>query len=149
MSRRLALLAVIGCIGNDAHETTLPGEGGPTCPSATTPERCESLAKEASLTQHGDLAWAYTVLECESPHPARCGAMWKLHSKYAPTHTDALNVLHNACTRSSHACEQLAAWHRDRGHAIVAAAYDKRAEAERKPGKVSENLAALTHDLDG
>ena len=149
MSRRLALVALIGCVGNDAHETTLPAEGGPTCPSDATPDHCQNLAKEAALTHHGDLAWAYTVLDCESPHPGRCALMWKQYNKYAPTQTDALNVLHNACSRSANACEQLGAWHRDHNHPLAAAVYDKRAEAERKPGKVSENVAALSRDLAG
>ncbi|MGE5181542.1 MAG: hypothetical protein ACM31C_05755, partial [Acidobacteriota bacterium] len=106
-------------------------------------------------TGHTQLAWAYTVLECQSPAAAQCTFMWQRYAKLAPTQTDALNLLHAACGHAPAACEQMATWHTERGHALAAAAYRKRAEAGRHPGgggsaappASANNALALATDL--
>jgi hypothetical protein len=134
MSRRskIALIALVGCGGSERHDTTTPTEEVPACPSDAAPGRCRDLADAAATAGHGELAWAYTVLECESHSGAQCAAMWQRHAKSAPTQTDALNVLHAACGHVPAACEQLAAWHTERGHVLAAAAYQKRVDAARQ-----------------
>jgi hypothetical protein len=134
MSQRskLVLVALAACGGAERHETTTPAQDTPACPSNAAPGRCQDLAEAATNAGHGELAWAYTVLECESPTGAQCVAMWQRHARSAPTQTDALNVLHVACDHEPAACEQLAAWHTERGHVLTAAAYQKRVESARQ-----------------
>lgn len=154
----LVLLVLAGCGGAEPHDTTAtPPAEDVGCPSEASPQRCSDLASAAEGAGHGELAWAYTVLECESPSAAQCVAMWQRYSKLAPTQTDALDVLHAACDHLPAACAQLAAWHTERGHALAAAAYQKRAEATRQApaagsGAPSEqeraaNALALATDL--
>ncbi len=154
MSRRSSLwlvVALAACGGPERHDATTPGEEAPTCPSSAAPERCRELADAAVGSGNGQLAWAYTVLECGSPGAAQCTAMWQRYAKLAPTQTDALNVLHNACDHVPAACEQLAAWHAERGHVLAAAAYRKRVEAAHQssatPPSRSANALALATDL--
>ena len=158
MSRRssLALAVVVAaaaCGGADPHDTTTPAPGDEiTCPSDTAPQRCRELAASAATAGHNELAWAYTVLECESPHGTQCVAMWQLYAKVAPTQTDALNVLHAACDHVPAACEQLAAWHTERGHVLAAAAYHKRADGAQPRAAsalaLATDLAAIMHVSD-
>jgi len=150
MSRRSSiLLLVLACCGGpERHDTTTPGDDAAACPSDTAPERCRDLAQAAASAGKNDLAWAYTVLECESPSGAQCGAMWQRYAKLAPTQTDALNLLHAACDHVPAACEQLAAWHTERGHVLAAAAYQKRVEASRQsPQPRAASKLALAADL--
>jgi hypothetical protein len=151
----LALLLVIAsCGGADPHDATTPTEDAPACPSEAAPEKCRDLAQAAAGANKGALAWAYTVLECQSPTGAQCVAMWQSYSKLAPTQTDALNLLHTACDHNSAACEALAAWHTQRGHALAAAAYQKRAgSAGQEPRSatalaLATDLAAVMHVSD-
>jgi hypothetical protein len=137
---------LVGCGSASPHDTTLPAQDD-TCPSATAPERCRDLAASAATAGHGELAWAYTVLECESPAGAQCVAMWQSYAKLAPTQTDALNVLHAACDHVPAACEQLAAWHTERGHVLAAAVYRKRGEAGQPAQPRTVNALALATDL--
>src|SRR5690348_13743032 len=111
--RSLVLLVLAGCGGAPPQDPSTLATATPAAPAASQDE----------------LAWASTVLECESPSGARCVAMWQQNAKLAPTQTDALNVLHVACDHLPEACAQLAAWHAERGHALAAAAYQKRAHA--------------------
>ena len=145
---KLALLALACCGGAEQHAATTPTDEI-TCPSDSAPERCRELAASASTSGHGDLAWAYTVLECESPSGTRCVEMWQSYAKLAPTQTDALNVLHSACDHLPAACGQLAAWHTERGHTLAAAAYQKRVEAAKQaPAQPrTANAQALATDL--
>ena len=148
MSRRTSLViavALAGCGSADRHDPTTPADEVSACPSETAPERCRDLADAAERAGKGELAWAYTVLECESPTGAQCAAMWQRHAKLAPTQTDALNVLHVACEHLPAACERLAAWHSERGHMLAAAAYHKRSETPA-PSR-SANALALGTDL--
>jgi hypothetical protein len=125
-SSAIVFLLALGCIpDSDRHDQSTPAETPHGCPSDATPERCKQLAASAATSGRLDLAWAYTVLECESPLASECAVMWQSYSKNAPTQTDALNVLHNACSRTHSACQLLAAWHRERGHYQIASAYDK------------------------
>jgi hypothetical protein len=76
--------------------------------------------------------------------------MWQRHAKLASTQTDALNVLHAACGHLPAACEQLAAWHTERGHALAASVYQKRVDAARRGATVQPagaNAIALAADL--
>ncbi|HEY1558107.1 MAG TPA: hypothetical protein VGF94_24925 [Kofleriaceae bacterium] len=134
----LHLLAVAaGCGGAEPHDAMPPPDQLAPC--------CQDLAQTAALSGRGDLAWAYTVLECESPTGANCAVMWQLHGKYAPTQTDALNVLHEACGHLPAACEQLAVWHTQRGHTRAAAAYHKDAGNAHA---LATDLAAAMHIAD-
>jgi hypothetical protein len=146
MSRRsrILLLVLAGC-GAEHHDPTTPGADLTACPSDAAPERCRDLAEAAAKAGNGELAWAYTVLECESPSGAQCAMMWQRHAKLAPTQTDALAVLHAACDHVPAACQQLAAWHTERGHVLAAAAYDKRARQPAQPR--AANALALAADL--
>jgi hypothetical protein len=150
MSRRsnIALLVLAGCGSAEPHETTTPPPEV-TCPSETSPERCSELGAAAETAGKRELAWAYTVLECESPRGTQCVAMWQRHAKLAPTQTDALNVLHAACGHLPAACEQLAAWHRERGHVLAAAAYQKHAATGAGNAvALADDLAAVMHVSD-
>ena len=129
--RSLVLLVIAGCGGAPPQD---PG----------------TLATAAPAASPDQLAWASTVLECESPSGARCVAMWQQNAGLAPTQTDALNVLHVACDHLPAACAQLAAWHARRGHALAAAAYQKRARAAGvSPSAgalaLASELAAIMH----
>lgn len=155
MSRRssILLLALVSCGGGERHDATTPTDEADACPSDAAPERCKDLAAAAATAGKSDLAWAYTVLECESPAASQCVVMWKQYSKLAPTQTDALNVLHVACNHAPAACEQLAAWHTERGHTLAAAAYHKRSSAAPQPRAASAlalatDLAAVMHVSD-
>ncbi len=157
MSRRrsLVLVVAVACGGADLHDTAAPGGSSSDCPSTTAPDRCRELAASAAASGHSQLAWAYTVLECQSQTATQCGVMWKQYAKLAPTQTDALNVLHVACDHSQSACEQLTSWHLEHGHPLAAAAYRKRAEAARSshgegsaaPPTRSASALALATDL--
>lgn len=160
MSRRssLVLLALAACGSAEPHDTiATPAADDVGCPSEAAPTRCSDLASAAEGAGHGDLAWAYTVLECESPGAAHCVEMWQRYAKLAPTQTDALDVLHAACDHVPAACAQLAAWHTERGHTLAAAAYQKRvAAAHEAPAEGSAapaeqvraaNALALAADL--
>ena len=138
----LVLLVVAGCGGAEPHDTTATSAAEDVgCPSEASPERCSDLASAAEGAGHGELAWAYTVLECESPTGAQCVAMWQRYAKLAPTQTDALDVLHTACDHLPAACAQLAAWHTERGHTLAAAAYQKRVAAAQ-PAQAGGAVAA-------
>ncbi len=145
--RELVLaLVVAGCGSSEPQAPTTPTEDvAASCPSEAAPERCRDLAEAAAHAGHPELAWAYTVLECESPTGAQCVAMWQRHAKVAPTQTDALSVLHAACDHVPAACEALAAWHTERGHVLAAAAYHKRAGQPGQARAVSS--LALANDL--
>jgi hypothetical protein len=157
MSRRSSLLivVVVACGSAERHDATTPDEPAPGCPSSAAPEKCRDLAAAAASSGNGQLAWAYTVLECESPNAAQCTSMWQTYVKQAPTQTDALNVLHVACDHAPDACEKLASWHAERGHTLAAAAYRKRVEAARQPAAPGSgaqpprttNAVALATDL--
>jgi hypothetical protein len=135
------MVVLASCGGGERHDATLPVDDSPTCPSEAAPERCRDLAQAAAGGGKPELAWAYTVLECESPTGAQCVTMWQRHAKLAPTQTDALNILHRACEHNAAACEQLAAWHTERGHSLAAAAY------HNAPGShtLTADLAAAMH----
>jgi hypothetical protein len=145
------VLALAACSGSAEKLDPSAPETVITCPSDDAPERCNELATTAAGDGHADLAWAYTVLDCESQHPAHCAAMWQRNAKFAPTQTDALNVLHSACAREPSACTELASWHRVRGHSLAASAYDKHAEALKHshagPEKAHDNALALAGEL--
>lgn len=151
MSRRssIALLVLAACGGAEPHDSTTPSEDTAACPSETSPDRCRDLAEGAASSGKNDLAWAYTVLECQSPGASQCATMWQRYAKAAPTQTDALNVLHAACDHTPAACEQLAAWHTQRGHALAAAAYQKRVDAARQgiPTPPAAAKLAIASDL--
>ena len=154
MSRRssIALVALVGlaaCGGAEPHDETTPSADTAACPSETSPERCRDLAEAAASSNKNDLAWAYTVLECQSPGASQCATMWQRYAKAAPTQTDALNVLHAACDHSTAACETLAAWHTQRGHTLAAAAYQKRVDAARQgvPTPPAAAKLAIATDL--
>jgi hypothetical protein len=148
MSPRTSLVAlaiVVACGGGERHDSTTPGEDeGPSCPSSAAPDKCRDLAASAGNTP---LAWAYTVLECESPGASQCVAMWQRYSKLAPTQTDALNVLHAACSHQPAACQQLSAWHAERGHVLAAAAYQHVEAAHGSGAPRSGNTLALATEL--
>ena len=151
---RLLLLVLAGCGSAERHDPSTPVDDMADCPSDAAPGRCRDLAEAAAGTGNGQVAWAYTVLECESETAAQCVVMWQRHAKLAPTQTDALNVLHAACDHVPAACEQLAAWHSERRHVLAAAAYQKRAEAARLSSRKgsaaqprSANALALAADL--
>lgn len=127
--RSLVLLAIAGCGGAPPQD----------------PSTLATTATAAPAASQDQLAWASTVLECESPTGTRCVEMWQHDAKLAPTQTDALNVLHVACAHLPAACAQLAAWHAERGHALAAAAYQKRARAAGL--SASANALALASDL--
>jgi hypothetical protein len=152
MSRRrsIALVLLASCGSAEHREPTTPVEDTtPSCPSDAAPERCRDLAQAAASAGNTALAWAYTVLECESPSGAQCSTMWQQYAKLAPTQTDALNVLHAACDHQPAACEQLAAWHTERGHLLAAAAYHKRATLQAPAGTaLATDLAAIMHVTD-
>jgi len=157
MSRRSELLLVVllaSCGSSERRDTTTPADDVAACPSDTAPERCRDLAQAAAGAGKGELAWAYTVLECESPTGSQCTTMWQSYAKLAPTQTDALNVLHGACNHLPAACEQLAAWHTERGHVRAAAAYQKHGTGQpTQPRSVSAlalatDLAAVMHVAD-
>jgi hypothetical protein len=153
MSRRssLALIALVACGGAERPDAVAPVDDTPTCPSAAAPERCRQLADAAAGAGNQQLAWAYTVLECQSPTGAECVPMWQRYGTLAPSQTDALNLLHTACDHLPAACQQLAAWHTERGHALAAAAYARRVEVARQaPGQapattLAADLAAIMH----
>jgi hypothetical protein len=140
-------LLLASCGGAEPHEDTTPVDDTPlSCPSEASPEHCRALADAAASAGNTRLAWAYTVLECESPAAAQCTTMWQQYAKLAPTQTDALNVLHTACNHSTAACEQLATWHTERGHVLAAAAYHKRAAMLAPAGSsLAADLAAIMH----
>lgn len=159
MSRRrsLAWLVLAACGSAEPREPTTPADDAPTCPSEAAPERCRELADAAASAGKTELAWAYTVLECESPGGGECTTMWQRYAKLAPSQTDALNVLHVACGHLAAACEQLAAWHTERGHARAAAIYQERVTASSQPSApdqprpataLATELAALAHVTD-
>ena len=157
MFRSVALLAVavavIACGGGERHDATTPSDDVTTCPSKGTPDGCEDLASTAAGTGNHQLAWAYTVLECQSAEGVDCVAMWRRFAGFAPSQTDALNVLHTACPHLPAACEQLATWHTERGHVLAAAAYAKRADPSEPPADpdastpqaLDAELAAIMH----
>ena len=128
----LALVVAVACGGADPHESTTPGENN------------RELAADAASTGHTQLAWAYTVLECQSQAATGCAALWQQYGKLAPTQTDALNVLHAACAHDPSACDQLATWHTERRHPLAAAAYRKRAEAARHFATSTSRTTAAT-----
>jgi hypothetical protein len=139
----VVLLVLASCGGAEPHDPAAPtADEAPGCPSDAAPERCRDLAQAAASAGNNDLAWAYTVLECESPTGGQCAVMWQRYGKLAPTQTDALNVLHVACGHLPAACEQLAAWHTAHGHAQAAALYQK---AQQAPATLAADLAALMH----
>jgi hypothetical protein len=150
----IALVIIAACGSPERRDPTTPLEDDkPTCPSDAAPERCRELADAAASAGNHELAWAYTVLECESPTAMECAPMWQRYSKLAPSQTDALNLLHVACGHGPAACEQLATWHLERGHTLAAAAYHKRVEGTRQaPGATSlalaTDLAAIMHVAD-
>lgn len=153
MSRRASLVALAlvvaygACGGSERHDSTTPGEDeGPSCPSSAAPNKCSELAAAAG---NSPLAWAYTVLECESPAAAQCVPMWQRYYKLAPTQTDALNVLHAACSHQPAACQQLAAWHAERGHPLAAAAYQHMEAARGSAAPRASNALALATELGG
>jgi hypothetical protein len=149
MFRRSSILLVLAACGSSEPRDTMPVvDDTPTCPSDAAPERCRELADAADLAGKHELAWAYTVLECESPSASECAPMWQRYAKLAPSQTDALNLLHVACAHAPAACEQLAAWHMERGHTLAAAAYHKRSEAARQaPSPRGATALALATDL--
>ena len=149
MSRRSSILVLVlaSCGGAEHHDATTPADDVAACPSDAAPERCRELAESAASAGKPDLAWAYTVLECESPGGAQCTTMWQRYAKLAPTQTDALNVLHAACDHLPAACAQLAAWHTERGHALAAAAYQKRVDAATQAQPRTVRSLALATDL--
>jgi len=140
----LVLLVIASCGGGESHEATTPSDDAPACPSEAAPEKCRDLAQAAASANHGALAWAYTVLECQSPSGAQCVPMWQSYAKLAPTQTDALNLLHTACDHNSSACEALASWHMQRGHTLAAAAYQKRAGTGGLQPRAANALALAT-----
>jgi hypothetical protein len=156
MSRRssLVLVALVACGGAEHEDPTTPAPAADvaTCPSAAVPERCRELAQAAANSNNNSLAWAYTVLECQSPTGSECATMWQSYARLAPTQTDALNVLHTACAHNPSACAQLATWHTQRGHSQAAAIYDKRATAAAQDPhaalSLATDLAALVHISD-
>jgi hypothetical protein len=154
MFRRSSLfaLALAACGGAEHPDAvaSVDDTPAPTCPSDAAPGRCRELADAAATAGKTELAWAYTVLECESPNGAQCVGMWQRYARLAPTQTDALNVLHTACDHQTVACEQLAAWHTERGHVLAAAAYRKRVDAAHQPvapGQTAQPRVALATDL--
>jgi hypothetical protein len=141
----LALVVLVACGGAEHADTTPSADEPPGCPSTAAPERCRDLALAAAGAGKNDLAWAYTVLECQSPTGGECAVMWQSYAKLAPSQTDALNVLHVACGHLPAACEQLAAWHTQRGHALAAAVYQKHATAQAGASTLAADLAAVMH----
>jgi hypothetical protein len=153
MFRRSSLaLVILAACGSAEHGDTTPAvDDRPTCPSDAAPERCRELADAAASAGNHDLAWAYTVLECQSPTAAECAPMWQRYGKLAPSQTDALNLLHAACDHVPAACAQLAAWHAERGHTLAAAAYQKRVDGGVQPHAataLATDLAAIMHVTD-
>jgi len=148
MSPRASIIAftlVVACGGSERHDSTTPGEDeGPSCPSSAAPDKCRDLAAAAGNTP---LAWAYTVLECESPGASQCVPMWQRYNRLAPTQTDALNVLHHACSHPPAACQQLSAWHAERGHVLAAAAYQHVQAGGGSGAPRSNNTTALATEL--
>ena len=78
----LALVVLAACGGAEQRDTTPVVDDKPTCPSDAAPERCRELADAAASAGKRDLAWAYTVLECQSPTGAECAPMW--HPRLLP-----------------------------------------------------------------
>jgi hypothetical protein len=142
-SSLVVFLLALGCLGgSEKHDQSTPVEAPKGCGSESTPERCKELAAASAKAGKNDLAWAYTVLECQSPLATECPLMWQSYSKLAPTQTDALNLLHDACSRTHAACQLLAAWHRERGHMQVAASYEKHFTSA---AALATDLTAIMH----
>lgn len=88
---------------------------------------CVRIAETLAGGTDEDVAWKYVAKICDEDYTGRyCLRVWKLAHSSAPSETEALQVLINACPTNPSVCMHLEQWHRERGHVAMATAYQIR-----------------------
>jgi hypothetical protein len=102
---------------------------------------CGELADIYRNEGKRDVAWGFVVHACEMSNPTGCASAWRRHNDLAPTRTEALELLHEACSTEPAACGELASWHARRGHSSVSQDYES-----KRPGARMNQLEAKSED---